>query len=91
MGRSESVWGECGMTGRRTRRVAHRLGRYRAGRRMDDATTRPRRIAADVGRAVNDRPVETDGAARAAPSSPNSSERLASEADLSLGRTSLVL
>jgi hypothetical protein len=51
----------------------------------------PDAIAADVGRAVDYRPVETDGAGRAAPSSPNSSERLASEADLSLGRTSLVL
>ena len=50
--------------------VAHRLGRYRAGRRMDFATTTPEviadAIAAEVGRPVDYRPVETDGAARAA-------------------------
>ncbi len=50
--------------------VPHRLERYRAGRRMDFATTDPdaiaEAIAADIGRAVDYRPVETDGAARAA-------------------------
>lgn len=50
--------------------VAHRLDRYRAGRRMNYATTDPDTIAdaiaAEVGRAVDYRPVETDGAARAA-------------------------
>jgi pimeloyl-ACP methyl ester carboxylesterase len=50
--------------------VAHRLDRYRAGRRMDYATTDPDTIAdaitAEIGRAVDYRPVETDGAARAA-------------------------
>jgi pimeloyl-ACP methyl ester carboxylesterase len=50
--------------------VAHRLDRYRAGRRMDYATTDPDTIAdaitAELGRAVDYRPVETDGAARAA-------------------------
>lgn len=49
--------------------VPHRLDRYRAGRRMDFATTDPdviaEAIAADIGRAVDYRPVETDGAARA--------------------------
>ena len=50
--------------------VAHRLDRYRAGRRMDYATSDPDTIAAaitdEIGRAVHYRPVETDGAARAA-------------------------
>ncbi|HEV8423587.1 MAG TPA: alpha/beta fold hydrolase [Actinomycetes bacterium] len=50
--------------------VAHRLDRYRAGRRMDYATTDPdaiaEAIAAELGRTVDHRPVETDGAARAA-------------------------
>jgi pimeloyl-ACP methyl ester carboxylesterase len=50
--------------------VAHRLDRYRAGRRMDYATSDPDAIAdaiaAGFGRAVDYRPVETDGAARAA-------------------------
>jgi pimeloyl-ACP methyl ester carboxylesterase len=50
--------------------VAHRLDRYRAGRRMDYATSDPDAIAdaiaAGIGRAVDYRPVETDGAARAA-------------------------
>jgi pimeloyl-ACP methyl ester carboxylesterase/predicted glycosyltransferase len=50
--------------------VAHRLDRYRAGRRMDYATTDPdtiaAAIAAELGRPVDYRPVETDGAARAA-------------------------
>ncbi len=50
--------------------VPHRLSRYRAGRRMDFASTDPdaiaAAIAADIGRAVDYRPVETDGAARAA-------------------------
>jgi predicted glycosyltransferase len=50
--------------------VAHRLDRYRAGRRMDYATSTPETIAAaideELGRAVDYRPVETDGAARAA-------------------------
>jgi UDP-N-acetylglucosamine:LPS N-acetylglucosamine transferase len=46
--------------------VAHRLNRYRAGRRMDYATSDPDAIAAGIGRVVDYRPVETDGAARAA-------------------------
>jgi pimeloyl-ACP methyl ester carboxylesterase/predicted glycosyltransferase len=50
--------------------VAHRLDRYRAGRRMDYASSDPDAIAdaiaAEIGRAVAYRPVETDGAARAA-------------------------
>jgi pimeloyl-ACP methyl ester carboxylesterase/predicted glycosyltransferase len=50
--------------------VAHRLDRHRAGRRMDYATTDPDAIAdaiaAEIGRPVDYRPVETDGAARAA-------------------------
>jgi pimeloyl-ACP methyl ester carboxylesterase/predicted glycosyltransferase len=50
--------------------VAHRLDRHRAGRRMDYATATPEAIAAaiaaEVGRPVDYRPVETDGAARAA-------------------------
>ena len=50
--------------------VAHRLGRYNAGRRMEFATATPEviadAIAAEIGRPVDYRPVETDGAARAA-------------------------
>jgi pimeloyl-ACP methyl ester carboxylesterase len=50
--------------------VAHRLERYRAGRRMDYAASDPDAIAAaiadELGSAVDYRPVETDGAARAA-------------------------
>jgi predicted glycosyltransferase len=50
--------------------VAHRLDRYQAGRRMDYATATPEVIAdaitAELDRAVDYRPVETDGAARAA-------------------------
>jgi pimeloyl-ACP methyl ester carboxylesterase/predicted glycosyltransferase len=50
--------------------VAHRLNRYRAGRRMDYATATPESIAdvitAEIGRPVDYRPVEADGAARAA-------------------------
>jgi predicted glycosyltransferase len=50
--------------------VTHRLDRYRAGRRMDYATCDPdaiaAAIAAEIGRTVDYRPVETDGAARAA-------------------------
>jgi hypothetical protein len=50
--------------------VAHRLNRYQAGRRMDYATATPEviaaAIAAELGRPVDYRPVETDGAARAA-------------------------
>ena len=50
--------------------VAHRLDRHRAGRRMDYATSDPDAIAAaitaELGRTVDYRPVETDGAARAA-------------------------
>jgi UDP:flavonoid glycosyltransferase YjiC (YdhE family) len=50
--------------------VAHRLDRYRAGRRMDYTTSDPdaiaAAIAAGIGCAVDYRPVETDGAARAA-------------------------
>jgi pimeloyl-ACP methyl ester carboxylesterase/predicted glycosyltransferase len=50
--------------------VAHRLDRYNAGRRMDFATATPEVIAAaiadELGRPVDYRPVETDGATRAA-------------------------
>ena len=50
--------------------VPHRLAQYRAGRRMDYATTDPdglaEAIAAELGRPVDYRPVETGGAARAA-------------------------
>jgi pimeloyl-ACP methyl ester carboxylesterase len=50
--------------------VRHRLDRYRAGRRMDFAAATPETIAdaiaAELGREVDSRPVETDGAARAA-------------------------
>jgi len=50
--------------------VAHRLDRYRAGGRMDYATSTPAAIAAaiaeEIGRPTSYRPVETDGAARAA-------------------------
>jgi UDP:flavonoid glycosyltransferase YjiC (YdhE family) len=50
--------------------VAHRLDRYRAGRRMEFATATPEviadAIAAEIGRSVAYRPVETDGATRAA-------------------------
>jgi pimeloyl-ACP methyl ester carboxylesterase/predicted glycosyltransferase len=50
--------------------VAHRLDRYGAGRRMDFETATPEVIAAaiaeEIGRPVDYRPVETDGARRAA-------------------------
>src|SRR5262245_18320188 len=50
--------------------VAHRLGRYGAGRCMDFETDGPSEIAAaiaeEIGRDVDYRPVERDGAARAA-------------------------
>jgi UDP:flavonoid glycosyltransferase YjiC (YdhE family) len=50
--------------------VAHRLDRYRAGRRMDYAATPPDALAAaiveELGREVDYRPVETGGAASAA-------------------------
>jgi predicted glycosyltransferase len=50
--------------------VRHRLERYRAGRRMDFEVDGPDAIAAaiaeEIGRKVDYRPVETDGAARAA-------------------------
>jgi pimeloyl-ACP methyl ester carboxylesterase/predicted glycosyltransferase len=50
--------------------VAHRLDRYRAGRRMDYATSTPETIAAaitaELARPADYRPVETDGATRAA-------------------------
>jgi pimeloyl-ACP methyl ester carboxylesterase/predicted glycosyltransferase len=50
--------------------VPHRLRQYGAGRRMDFATATPEVIAAavadEIGRDVRYRPVETDGAARAA-------------------------
>jgi UDP-N-acetylglucosamine:LPS N-acetylglucosamine transferase len=51
--------------------VPHRLARYGAGRRMDYADLAdPDRIAeviaAEIGRPVDYRPVETDGALRAA-------------------------
>jgi predicted glycosyltransferase len=51
--------------------VPHRLANYRAGRRLDYAeAAEPERlaeaVAAEIGRPVGYRPVETDGAARAA-------------------------
>ena len=50
--------------------VRHRLERYRAGRRMDFELDGPGEIAVaiaqEIGREVDYRPVETDGAARAA-------------------------
>jgi predicted glycosyltransferase len=50
--------------------VHHRLRQYNAGRRMDFATATPKTIAAaiaeEIGRPVAYRPVETDGAAKAA-------------------------
>jgi pimeloyl-ACP methyl ester carboxylesterase/predicted glycosyltransferase len=50
--------------------VAHRLDRHRAGRRMDyantDSTAIADAIAAEISRAVDYRPVATDGATRAA-------------------------
>jgi pimeloyl-ACP methyl ester carboxylesterase/predicted glycosyltransferase len=50
--------------------VRHRLERYGAGRRMDFESDGPSEIAAaiaeEIGREVHYRPVETDGAARAA-------------------------
>ena len=50
--------------------VHHRLERYGAGRRMDFESDGPAEIAAaiaeEIGREVDYRPVETDGAARAA-------------------------
>jgi pimeloyl-ACP methyl ester carboxylesterase/predicted glycosyltransferase len=50
--------------------VAHRLDRYGAGRRMDFETAGPDviagAIAQEIGRSVDYRPVETDGARRAA-------------------------
>jgi pimeloyl-ACP methyl ester carboxylesterase/predicted glycosyltransferase len=50
--------------------VRHRLGRYRSGRCMDFETDGPSEIAVaiaeEIGRKVDYRPVETDGAARAA-------------------------
>jgi predicted glycosyltransferase len=52
--------------------VRHRLERYEAGRRMDFELDGPEEIAAaiaaEIGRDVDYRPVETDGAARAAAS-----------------------
>jgi hypothetical protein len=50
--------------------VRHRLERYGGGRRMDFDSSTPEviadAIAAEIGREVSYRPVETDGAARAA-------------------------
>jgi hypothetical protein len=50
--------------------VSHRLNRYRAGRRMDFDDSAPEMIAQaiadEIGREVDYRPVESDGAARAA-------------------------
>jgi UDP:flavonoid glycosyltransferase YjiC (YdhE family) len=50
--------------------VAHRLDRYRAGRKMDFATSDPDviadAIAVEIGRQVDYRPVAGDGAAQAA-------------------------
>ena len=50
--------------------VPHRLAQYGAGRRLDYADTEPEYLAAaivaEIDRPVDYRPVETDGAARAA-------------------------
>ncbi len=50
--------------------VRHRLERYRAGRRMDFDDSTPeviaKSISEEIGREVDYRPVETDGARRAA-------------------------
>jgi hypothetical protein len=50
--------------------VRHRLGRYGAGRAMDFELAMPETIAEaiaqEIGREVDYRPVERDGAARAA-------------------------
>jgi UDP-N-acetylglucosamine:LPS N-acetylglucosamine transferase len=50
--------------------VPHRLDRYRAGHRLDYVTATPDvladAIAAEIGREVDYRPVERDGARRAA-------------------------
>jgi hypothetical protein len=50
--------------------VRHRLERYGAGRYMEYATSTPDTIAdaiaAEIDREIDYRPVETDGAARAA-------------------------
>lgn len=50
--------------------VRHRLGRYRSGRCLGYQDTAPESlaqvIAAEIGRPVSYRPVETGGAARAA-------------------------
>jgi len=50
--------------------VPQRLAQYRAGRRLDYAATSPESLAeaivTEIGRPVDYRPVETDGAARAA-------------------------
>jgi len=50
--------------------VPHRLGRYRAGRRMEYAAADPERIAEELVRALDTPvdyvPVETDGARTAA-------------------------
>ena len=52
------------------RHVRHRLGEYRAGRCLDWSETGPADLAAaivaEIGRPVDYRPVETDGASRAA-------------------------
>jgi UDP:flavonoid glycosyltransferase YjiC (YdhE family) len=52
------------------RHVRHRLGEYRAGRCLDWSETGPADLAAaivaEIGRPVDYRPVETDGARRAA-------------------------
>jgi len=53
-----------------TLHVAHRLDGYHAGRRMDFEASPPEAIATaiaeEIGREVDYRPVETDGAGRAA-------------------------
>jgi hypothetical protein len=52
--------------------VRHRLARYRAGRCVDFEDTMPEALASamaeEIARTVSYRPVETDGAARAAAS-----------------------
>ena len=60
--------------------VRHRLAQYGAGRCLDYDEATPdglaAAIAAEIGRAVSYRPVETDGAVRAASSLAGSSRRL---------------
>jgi hypothetical protein len=71
--RAGRPWSSCRSTPwsiREPGRPRHRLDRYGAGRCLDYDQTGPEAlahaIAAEIGRPVSYRPVETDGAARAA-------------------------